>query len=324
MKTVRFSMMLACAALPYGQAVAQTPPDQSPHASKFIARDTSRLHYLDWGGTGPVLLLLPDLNSNAHTYDEFAPLLKDAFHVIALTPRAHGESGTPADTMTVAGAADDIRLLLDSLHIERANIAAHGLAGAIMTDFAVRYPERVIKLVYLDATTPPGENAERVANLVVRPPKPPEPATPIAMNEYSSYYIIGRLSDAVVNERAAELSVSADEQYRRKSVRQSLVADAVLHPPEYGRLRAPALAVRAKKSWTSNYFWLRRFGADTITTRKVRDHIYFMNKFDTQSIDKFKKAAPNAQIEVIDAQHLLYITEPLKTATLIRNFLAAQ
>ncbi len=32
-----------------------------------------RLHYLDYGGTGPSLVLIPGLGNTAHAFDDFAP-----------------------------------------------------------------------------------------------------------------------------------------------------------------------------------------------------------------------------------------------------------
>ena len=40
---------------------------------------------------------------------------------------------------------------MDALHIDRANLVGHSIAGAEMTRFATKYSDRVRKLVYLDA-----------------------------------------------------------------------------------------------------------------------------------------------------------------------------
>jgi pimeloyl-ACP methyl ester carboxylesterase len=71
--------------------------------------------------------------------------------VLALTRRAHGDSDYPdigydADTLV-----EDIRQFLDELNIHQVILAGHSLAGAELTQFAGTYPERVLKLVYLDA-----------------------------------------------------------------------------------------------------------------------------------------------------------------------------
>ncbi len=49
--------------------------DTSPHKSDFVNVNNIRLHYLDWGGNGPLLLFLAGVGNNAHIFDGFAPRL---------------------------------------------------------------------------------------------------------------------------------------------------------------------------------------------------------------------------------------------------------
>jgi pimeloyl-ACP methyl ester carboxylesterase len=91
------------------------------------------------------------MGSSAYIFNTFAPLFSDRFRVLALTRRGAGDSDTPetgydADTLT-----EDIRQFMDSLNIEKAILAGHSLAGVELTHFAATHPDRVEKLVYLDA-----------------------------------------------------------------------------------------------------------------------------------------------------------------------------
>ena len=73
--------------------------DPAPHqAGRIEISDGMQLHYLDFGGTGPALLLLAGAGDSAHVFDDFAPRLTDAFRVLALTRRGFGESDRPATT----------------------------------------------------------------------------------------------------------------------------------------------------------------------------------------------------------------------------------
>lgn len=124
---------------------------ESNHKSGFVHGNGIRLHYLDWGGNGPALIFLAGMGSSAYIFDQIAPRFTDSFRVLALTRRGHGDSDTPetgydADTLT-----EDIRQFMDELHIEKAVLAGHSLAGVELTHFAATYPERVEKLVYLEA-----------------------------------------------------------------------------------------------------------------------------------------------------------------------------
>ena len=119
--------------------------------SDFVNINGIRLHYLDWGGEGSTLIFLTGMGSSAYIYNNFARRFTHKFHVLALTRRGHGDSDYPetgydADTLT-----EDIRQFMDRLHIEKASLAGHSLAGVELTHFAATYPNRVEKLIYLDA-----------------------------------------------------------------------------------------------------------------------------------------------------------------------------
>jgi pimeloyl-ACP methyl ester carboxylesterase len=125
----------------------------------FVTANRIKLHYLDWGGTGDTILFLSGFNDTAHVYDQFAPRFTDRFHVIGLTRRGVGESDKPKDGYDTSTRVEDIRQFLDSLRISRVTLIGHSMAGDELTLFASRYPQRVVKLVYLDAAydrTPEG------------------------------------------------------------------------------------------------------------------------------------------------------------------------
>jgi len=119
--------------------------------SNFVHVNGIRLHYLDWGGTGPTLIFLTGMGCSAYIFNKFAPRFNDRFRVLALTRRGQGDSDYPetgydADTLT-----EDIRQFMDRLDVQKAILAGHSLAGVELTHSAATYPARVEKLVYLDA-----------------------------------------------------------------------------------------------------------------------------------------------------------------------------
>jgi len=125
--------------------------DNSTPGSNFVHVNGIQLHYLDWGGSGQALIFLTGMGSSAYIFGGFAPRFVDKFHVLALTRRGQGDSDYPetgydADTLT-----EDILQFMDALHIEKAILAGHSLAGVELTHFAATHPTRVEKLVYLDA-----------------------------------------------------------------------------------------------------------------------------------------------------------------------------
>src|SRR5262245_12330445 len=81
---------------------AVVPPDQ------FARVNGVTLHYLDWGGTGPLILFLPGLAHTAHAFDEVAPAFTDRYHAMGLTRRANGASEKAATGYDIETLATDI------------------------------------------------------------------------------------------------------------------------------------------------------------------------------------------------------------------------
>ncbi len=125
--------------------------DKSPHESGFVSVNGINLHYLDWGGEGDVLLFLAGMGCNAHIFDDIAPCFTDQFHVMALTRRGHGESDHPETGYDIDTLTEDIRQYMDVLSIEKVILAGHSMANVELSHFNALYPERVLKLIFLDA-----------------------------------------------------------------------------------------------------------------------------------------------------------------------------
>jgi pimeloyl-ACP methyl ester carboxylesterase len=125
--------------------------DRSPHKIRFLQANGVRLHYLDWGGHGEPLLFLAGLGNNGHVFDGLAPQFISQARVLAMTRRGFGLSDKPETGYDIDTRVEDIRAFLDALKIKRVNLVGHSIAGDELTAFAARYPNRVGRLVYLDA-----------------------------------------------------------------------------------------------------------------------------------------------------------------------------
>ena len=109
------------------------------------------LEVLDWGGSGPPLVLLAGLQDVAHGFDDIAPHFTDDHHVLAITRRGYGASSQPRSGYDLASRVADLHAVLDSLRLPRVALVGHSIAGDELTAFAGGYPDRVTQLVYLDA-----------------------------------------------------------------------------------------------------------------------------------------------------------------------------
>lgn len=107
------------------------------------------LHYLDWGGDGPPLVMLHGLTGHAHTWDHTAAALSDRYRVLALDQRGHGDSAW-APPYGGGQMADDLLAFLDALHLGEVTLMGLSMGGLVAFIFAASHPEQVRDLIVLD------------------------------------------------------------------------------------------------------------------------------------------------------------------------------
>ena len=118
----------------------------------FVNTNGIRMRFLDHGGEGPVLVLVPGLTANAHSFDGLVRAgLTDAAHVIALDMRGRGESDAPASGYAMEDHAGDVLGLLDAFGLERVVMGGHSFGGLLTYWLAANHPERVERCVVIDA-----------------------------------------------------------------------------------------------------------------------------------------------------------------------------
>jgi pimeloyl-ACP methyl ester carboxylesterase len=120
--------------------------------SHFVHTNNIRLHYLEYDGEQPTIILMHGLTANAHSFEGLiAAGLSPAFNVIAVDLRGRGESDQPSTGYTMPDHAKDIIGLMDSLKIDKAILAGHSFGGFAGLYLASFYPDRVDKLILMDA-----------------------------------------------------------------------------------------------------------------------------------------------------------------------------
>jgi hypothetical protein len=71
MRVMKFSVVgILCA---FALSAADDWRDPSPHKSAIVEANGIHLHYLDWGGNGPAMVLITGLGNTAHVFDTLAP-----------------------------------------------------------------------------------------------------------------------------------------------------------------------------------------------------------------------------------------------------------
>lgn len=120
---------------------------------KILANEVE-LHYLRVGA-GPHLIMLHGLTGNQAVWHlKMVPTLRHAFNVTTYDLRGHGKSSMPTTGYSTDEMADDLKGLMDALEIERAYLVGHSYGADTILNFAARYPERIHKMVAIEATVP--------------------------------------------------------------------------------------------------------------------------------------------------------------------------
>ncbi len=104
-------------------------------------------HFYVEKGQGDTLSLLHG-NGEDHTYfDHQIDVFAQHYHVYALDTRGHGQTPRGTRPFTIRQFADDLLAFMDARHIERAHLLGFSDGGNIAIIFALRYPERVDRLI---------------------------------------------------------------------------------------------------------------------------------------------------------------------------------
>lgn len=118
--------------------------------SKFIHIQGMDVHYRDVG-EGPVLILLHGMFSSLHTWEDWIETLKHDFRVIALDAPNYGLTGAHPKGMYKHIYSDFLNDFTDALDIKECMLAGNSLGGWMSWEFAGRYPEKVKKIILIDA-----------------------------------------------------------------------------------------------------------------------------------------------------------------------------
>ena len=306
--------------------------DRSPHKSDFVQVNGIKLHYLDWGGNGEALLFLAGLGCNAHIFDDLAPRFTDKFHVLALTRRGHGESdhletGYDVDTLT-----EDIHRFLDTLEVEKAILAGHSMANIELSRFNTLHPERVLKLIFLDAAydRTSGTYKEMVENSPWKQIQPPgldadyysaEEYFAAMKRAYPSFTMIW--TEAMEEQSLHEITKTpGGEIVDRMSdtINKALMDTLTSYELEDSKIDVPVLAFYSLSKG------LNTISDDWMTEEQkaeFRNHVLTREDAWTRdSIEKFRRNVPQARIiEIPNGHHYCFLSNEEFVYKEMRSFL---
>jgi pimeloyl-ACP methyl ester carboxylesterase len=115
------------------------------------------IHYIESGiNHKDVLLLVHGNMSSSYHYLPIFHLLAEAYHVIAMDLRGFGDSTYHNPIESLEDYADDLKLIMEALMINKAHIAGWSTGGGIALKFAAKYPDLINKLVLIESASVKG------------------------------------------------------------------------------------------------------------------------------------------------------------------------
>jgi pimeloyl-ACP methyl ester carboxylesterase len=324
-----FAIALLCASGVADQVWTGRPVSRQS-LEGFVQVNGVRLQYLDWGGRGPALILIHGLADNPHVFDDLAPAFTDRFHIIAYARRGSGSSDAqgPYDVSTLT---EDLHRLMDALGIAKADLVGVSAGGDEITEMAGRYPERVDRIVYLDAAydwaDPDFKSAYEALPTYVFDRTADAMASLAAFRSFekmTSYRELDDMSRIESNLRA-KLVIRSDgslEDRIPKSLTAALFTALMDNKLlDYSRVRCPALAVYAEHSLLDVHASDPRQREDAIAFEQK-----YWDPFQEKSISKLRRELPHVTIvRIPDSRHgSFFLTHRQEVVTAMRKFLITQ
>jgi pimeloyl-ACP methyl ester carboxylesterase len=286
---------------------AAAPPPLTIDLNEFDALKKTKalpdgqvLAYIDTGNaSGPAVVLIHGYTDSARDWVPLLPYLSKRFRLILVDIRGHGKSGKPECCYNRLDFAYDIKLLLDALEVQKADIVGHSLGSIIAQTFAEYWPARTRRVVLISSTggPPPGVPVKPpqfdFAAEIRRLKEPIEADSPFMIAWWDSPTPVD--PDFIRRQRqdAAAIPLQVWLAVLDQGLSGNALADLRSTLP---RLTAPTLLI-----WGSK---------DPIMEEPVRETL--------------REALPRAQVKVFDGLgHNPFWEDPVQVAQVINAFLAA-
>ena len=107
--------------------------------------------YYEIHGTGRPIVALHGGLGSGEMFAQVMPQLTAHHQVIAVDLQGHGRTADIDRPMDVRLMADDIAALIDHLGLAKPDVVGYSLGGGVALHLAVRYPDKVERLVIVSA-----------------------------------------------------------------------------------------------------------------------------------------------------------------------------
>ena len=186
--------------------------------SKEITVFGQKIHYVE-AGSGPTVILLHGLGGSTQAWMFNIASLAEKYHVVVPDQIGFGKSDKPLVNYRIRTYVDFLDQFCKQLGIERASLVGNSMGGWIAAAFTAAFPDRVDKLVLVDAAG-------------YAPPKDLDPRTFYSLNPTTRegtkvllskvFYSKAFQTDAAI-EQAIAARLAAGDGYTIKSITESII-----------------------------------------------------------------------------------------------------
>src|SRR5437763_1822011 len=146
---------LTLALLAIGATFIHAQPSlPSSFQAKTIHRPEAADIFVRWGGKGPVVVLIHGYAENSDSWAPLATELMKDHTVVVPDLRGIGKSSKPESGYDEKTQAKDIRAVVTGLGYDKTSVVAHDIGKTVAYAYAAMYPDKVERLVVLDAPIP--------------------------------------------------------------------------------------------------------------------------------------------------------------------------
>lgn len=210
---------------------------QAPVAKETVVFG-QKIHYVE-AGSGPTLILLHGLGGSSQAWQLNIGPLAEKFHVVVPDQIGFGKSDKPLVNYRIRTYVDFLDQFCKQLKIERASLVGNSMGGWIAAMFAASFPDRVDKLVLVDAggyAPPKGFDTRVYYGL--------NPTTREGMKVLVAKVFYSKLfqTDAAIDQSIAA-RLAAGDGYTINSITESIIRGEDLFDDVVKTIKRPTLIV---------------------------------------------------------------------------------
>jgi pimeloyl-ACP methyl ester carboxylesterase len=249
-------LLLAISLLVAVQARAQSP--------KEILVFGQKINYVE-AGSGPTVILLHGLGGSWQAWHFNIGPLAEKFHVIVPDQIGFGKSDKPLVNYRIRTYVDFLDQFCKQLKIERATLIGNSMGGWIAAAFTAAFPDRVDKLVLVDAAgyAPPKDFDMRTLYRL-------NPTTREGMKSLAAkvFYNKAFLTDAAI-EQAMAARLAAGDGYTIQSISESIIRGEDFLDDAVKTIKRPTLIVWGRQDGLVALSEGERFNKDIAGSKLV-------------------------------------------------------